>query len=161
VCANNTKAESASAALKTFGLIGAWSDNCANTVGATGTYTFSTTFFGEPSIATTSRMPDGVVTKGEYKIISATRVTDEKIKIEVELTVINGEPFKSGDNNPLAHHNEVFIKIGNKIRVFDISSVDGKPGFVIAGRFQTFAVNNGKIQWQDAGYTPLLEKCLN
>ena len=71
----DARAESTSQALETFGLTGTWSQDCAGDKRTI----IVTSFWGSPIATLTSGNNDAL--KSVFEIKSATRVTDEKIKI--------------------------------------------------------------------------------
>jgi hypothetical protein len=140
------RAESTGDALRAFGLVGTWSEDCS----ADGERSiFVAPLIGTPRI-------DGGVTGGKDKpveIRSAARVTEDKIKIALPVP---------DQQNVLVEI--VFVKIGNKIRVWHQTMPwcgvgDVLPCGIKEGRY--FGEPIGVPRGQVGRATRELERCIN
>src|SRR5258705_5965784 len=76
-------AKSTADALKTFGLIGMWSEDCSKDAARqSGTWmAYTKASSGSPTTTTIMRTPTGVVSIRETEIQSASRITEDKIGV--------------------------------------------------------------------------------
>jgi hypothetical protein len=138
----NAFAESTGEAIKNFGLVGIWSEDCAKDDEAR--QTFIVPFIGAPRFAGRNGEP--------VEILSAVRVTKEKIKIRFLL------PAKEKPTGPIE---EVFRKEGNQLRIWERNSpfLGNENSGIRNGRWFGSAV--GVPRGQLGGEAPLMERCLN
>ncbi len=160
-------AESTGDALKTFGLIGTWSPDCAKdpkdplpdsmlTTYPT-RYTYSMSLFSVPRVTRVQRVPGNVVITFASEIRSAERVTESKIKyiaIPIRLEQSDAPPqfLKNQSSTEF-----ILEKSGSIICIMDARTSDGK-----------ILIENGEsIVPNRSGGPPirvprqLFEKCLN
>jgi len=145
-------AESTSAAMEKFGLIGTWAEDCAKDKGG-GRATYRVPLIGTPQI----KGPGDEAAE----IISAVRVTEEKIK--VTLSLLKGAAASSAVQQPPPIE-VVFTKVGNKIRIYSqtmpwCGTAGVEPCGIRGGRY--FGGPLGVPKGELGSETPFLEKCLN
>jgi len=103
-------AESTSGAMQAFGLVGTWSEDCAAQGAARLAHAYPV--FGNPTITiTANNSKDGSGTL-EVEIKSASKVTDEKLKLITVFTAKDGVR----NPNPSETSATVYEKIGTKMR---------------------------------------------
>ena len=152
-------AESASDAMRDFGLIGTWSPDCA--VDPAGpvpvlrvTYSILS---GLPAFSNFTKAGK-VSAASEGEIRSAVRVTEDKLRITTVITktTLTDNTVKMVVDAPII--DSVFVKMGSKIELLDRRSVDGKVLLVQNGELivrSKDGVETGRIKQLP------LEKCLN
>ncbi len=139
--------------LGTFGLLGDWSFDCASK----GRTTFTAPFFGNPTGISTDGNEN---TYSAAEIKSATRLTDDKLKI---VSLITKVPDANKKNDAARQEGEiwqtVYERIGKKMRVMEIEREDGKKVVVKNGYF--YETREGKEPTKTTNFALFLEKCLN
>jgi hypothetical protein len=114
-------AESTVTALDAFGLIGTWAEDCAKN-GLRGT--FAAPFLGVPTWTISGSDGDNSVLM-QFEIKSATRITEDKIKLVVfpEKFIKNGQAVALP---PKAREpaESIWVKIGNKMKATNTVSAD-------------------------------------
>ena len=131
-------AESTAEAVKTFGLIGTWSTDCAEELQSVGErVVFDSSWLG---VVTATRVPPSGRNVSEVQ--SAIRVTETKIKI----TVLSGQ--KSDES--------VIGKVGTKLKLIERRT----DGIIVARDGFFYQMVDGKPIKLDT-QTPTFERCLN
>ena len=151
--------ESIAEAVKTFGLIGTWSIDCARDREVI-RMTFSSTVFGAVKRTEVGFGANGAVAwTREYDVTSAVRAAEDKIKLT---STAVGSKNAEGDSLPLPDSQVgVYEKIGNnKIRVIDNRVFNGKVIYAQSG-FYCNQVNNESICEDQNRPTIPAERCLN
>lgn len=150
--------ESTAEAVRTFGLIGTWSIDCARDRDVIRT-TFSATSFGAPKRTEVHLATDGSVMRTvEYEVRSAVRVTEDKIKL---LSIAISSKNARGGTLPLPDSQEaVYEKSGNKIRVLDNRVPNGNVIYAQSG-FYCDQIDNKSICERQSRPTIPAERCLN
>jgi hypothetical protein len=149
-------AENTADALKTFGLIGTWSRDCAKDPTKDGERsTYAVPLFGAPTI--TVIRPHHLI---EHEIRSAVRATEDKIKVVDVIT----KTTTDGQNQDLLPAQvipieTVIIKTNNKIRLVDSARIDGSAIWYKDG-FSVY-YNSDLKKWINEGETKPEEKCLH
>src|SRR5580700_3458429 len=121
------QAESISEALKEFGLVGAWSVDCSKEVHTNGSNRtiYETPTSSTPTLTTALVADDGsFAITYKYKIMSAVRITDDKIKISSEQIEFEVTPHR--DIVSLLTRESVMVREGAKIRTLESYSLDHK-----------------------------------
>ena len=177
-------AESTAEAMKEFGLLGTWSVDCAKDVKQAcdpkdeciNRKTYTAPWFGIPMLeVTASTFKSGVTQEAKMVIKSATRITNDKIKVTI---VISGQPdymeiYRAHETMrtvaqwyPLNGQtwSSVIQKVGEKIRTIDSRREDGKAFQIKDGLGYRHAssTENSQTEWISTGKSaPFFEKCLN
>jgi hypothetical protein len=144
-------AETTKDAIKEFGLVGSWSEDCSvNITKATGLrYTFEAPFFGAPRLVLTSSDGKGV-SVAIMQIVEAVRVTEDKIRIVSDIVDIKPSSGEKPNASDFIKGMEVvYRKEASKIRLFETRPVAGQTQLIVRNGMM------GNIP------TPFFEKCLN
>jgi hypothetical protein len=155
-------AESPADALKVFGLIGTWSTDCAKDLSEVGAIRriYESPIFAMPSTTVIQNWGNFTTTR-QFAIISATQVTEEKIKIIANWVsgkkVVPGGRSEDESIPSGIHIVRVVLKVANKIR--DVDHFFGEAIYAKGGHSYVPYQDNGKTMWRDSGSeTPLAEK---
>jgi hypothetical protein len=156
-------AESTSEALKAFGLIGTWSQDCASEDRNVERVTYTLPFLGTPMVMVAYKSPVlGILHKEGY-IVSATRITIEKLRLKIDSSYTAKE-----DRIPKFRKTALFSRIGDKMKILILESMDYdmKESYQIIKDEQiiTKAPNSTVLGFNYSGLTKLpviYEKCLN
>jgi hypothetical protein len=139
-------AESAAEALKTFGLVGTWSPNCAKPMDPMGyRLTYNAPVFGPPHevLNTWDGNQKKQIEASKEEIVSAIRVTAKKLKLTIRTK--KDELWDA-----------IILQIENdKIVMTDVYQVDGRKIRIKDGRYYIGAGMSSGIE------SDTLEKCLN
>jgi hypothetical protein len=154
-------AESTGAALRTFGIVGTWSNDCSRVRGFWRTTWEAPMLIGESAATNVYTNNDGETTTQIFTIEEATRVTEDKIKI----ISVAGKP--SGPPPPPPYWlqeqgdtwESVLLKVGQRYRVILSASADGKK-IRVKGGFAFRKLEDGTFENTNR-QTGLIEKCLN
>jgi hypothetical protein len=157
VLASGARADTTGGAMKSFGLVGAWSTDCAGDFRAV----YDIPWFGQPTLKITFRDKEQAV----YEIQSATQITDEKIKLSWLVTM----RFGGSKPNLVAAAGEkyeaIYQKVGSKYNALMTKQMDGAKIFALDGfLYEPVTEDRGEtvVGWKrSAKQTPLFEKCLN
>lgn len=169
---SNLAAETPAEAMSAFGLIGTWSPDCATEEDGIERTTYSAAMLSSPTVLVSVRQKCCGVTKLEARIISAVRVTDEKIR----LTAVKTKRIDEGGGElnvkpmtwqPKPHEETVlYERSGKRIRMMDAKvETDGKKKQLAKdGRKLIYAPNESihGFFWSGPHLdTVSMEKCLN
>jgi len=158
-----SNAESAAGSLKSFGLIGMWSEDCtkdaAQQSGTWIAYTQSSS--GPPTTMTIMRTPTGIVSIRETEIQSASRIAEDKITYRFIVTkqklIVPNMPETDQTPNKLEWET-VIQKFGSsEFKFLDSRSTDGNVVNIEAGEYVLPSRSGGTTRQP----TPLFQKCLN
>jgi hypothetical protein len=149
-----SRAGTASEALKSFGLAGTWSQNCATATTALGSHvtyhapdTGVATFSSVSSISTPSSDARATLT---FEIDDATVLPDNKIKLLGKITTIVRSDGQAGAPPDRAPRQITIEKVGTQIHTVDSRLVDGTD----------ITIEDGKIR-AGGKLAPLMSKCEN
>jgi len=149
--ATSASAETTKDAIKEFGLVGSWSEDCSMNIAKDPglRYTFETPFFGTPKLVLTGRDGKGVSVT-TMQILEAIRVTEDKIRIVSDIIDVKLSSGEKPDASNFIKGMEVVYRMeALKIRLFETRPLAGATQVII---------RNGMMGNMP---TPLLEKCLN
>jgi hypothetical protein len=160
-------AESTSEALKAFGLIGTWSQDCAGEDRSVERVTYEVPFFGSPTIAVATKLPGMGIHRKEGNIVSATRITVDKFRLTIDASKTTRED-KTWNLKGKSRETALFLRIGDKIKILNLESIDHdlKRSYEIIKdeEIRTKAPNSTVLGFNYSGLTKvpvIYEKCLN
>jgi hypothetical protein len=141
--ASGARAETATDALKDFGLIGSWSNDCSQSE----RLTYSIPWFGNPSISL-YRFPAQTI---NAEIESVSRLTNNQIKYTFSFTSAKDILKNTTVEVPKGSWQMRIVKLDYQIGVFEFRSSDGKT---------TYIDNAEQKVYQRFFPLGLLQKCL-
>jgi hypothetical protein len=122
--------DDAGSAMKDFGLVGTWSFDCAkdpvkDAYATRDTYSVPR-LFGKPTMVMTFVQKSGDLTVRTYEIESATRITEEKIRIEVTLIKTEHSISQANDSAPSSGGSVQFLlqKVGSRLMLLESRAGD-------------------------------------
>ncbi|MBR0778670.1 hypothetical protein JQ625_27900 [Bradyrhizobium diazoefficiens] len=139
-------------ALNDFGLIGSWSPDCGKDVEkeAASRFIYAVPLVDAATLTAKNRFANNRTTFSKFEIESATRLTDQKIRLAINPVEVKVDSVDKPREGIFGSRFIVTLeKVGSKIRTIEYRSPDGEFVTVEDGQFK-----NGTS-------TPLLEKCLN
>jgi hypothetical protein len=134
VFTTTAQAESTSEVLKVFGLVGVWSTDCSKEAHAnrSNRTIYEAPSSSSPTLTTALVTDDGsVLIMYKYKITSAVRIADDKIKISDEQIEFEVTPHR--DVVSLPKRESVLVREGSKIRTLESYSLDHTTTLVEEG----------------------------
>ena len=162
-------------ALAAFGLVGTWSNDCADQTGAKDKpvvrNVYTSPASGPTTIENRTFMGSFFQSRTKVEIKSATLVTPTMIKIS--FSIVEGTQTRDGVEKPLPLPEKptvitnVVEKIGDKVRTLESTSEPPGPGEVRGGKLYTGTKATGAgesatFTYKDTGVSmPELEKCPN